>query len=189
MNFIHWYSRMLKEKPYTTKSITSFITFGLGDLLCQKVEERLSQSKTSKPIDIKRIIRQGSFGVFITPYLHIQYSVIMPKIFCNPGAMNIAKMLLYDQTVNAAAFIFCFFMYMDFISKSNYNFNDSLKDTFTKFPSTLLANWKLWPAAQLINFTVVPIDYRVFFINIVAIFWNTYLSYVQNVLSVKKPEH
>lgn len=45
---------------------------------------------------------------------------------------------------------------------------------------TLLANWKLWPAAMLVNFAIIPPHFSVLYVNIVAIAWNAYLSMVFN---------
>jgi len=41
---------------------------------------------------------------------------------------------------------------------------------------TMLANWKIWPAANALSFAVVPLQYRVLFSNMVALVWNIYLS-------------
>ena len=58
----------------------------------------------------------------------------------------------------------------------------------------LITNYKIWPVAQTLNFTFVPMQHRVGFVQIVAIFWNAYLSWMANkpspdatALSVKKP--
>lgn len=40
----------------------------------------------------------------------------------------------------------------------------------------LIANWYLWPAAQLVNFTVVPLDQRILYVNAVSIAWTAYIS-------------
>ena len=175
MNFLNWYTKMLIEKPYTTKCITSFITFGAGDVICQTIEKKSNKNKT---FDYMRAFRQASFGVIMTPYLHLQFNVIIPKYFAT-GKLPILKILAYDQTVNAAVFIFAFFTYIDYFT--GVDIKTSLSNTLVKFPSTIVANWQLWPAAQVINFTVMPPAYRVFFANIVGVFWNVYLSYVQNV--------
>jgi hypothetical protein len=43
----------------------------------------------------------------------------------------------------------------------------------------LLANWKLWPAAQLVNFTVIPPEQRILFGNIVGVCWTCVISNMQ----------
>ena len=42
--------------------------------------------------------------------------------------------------------------------------------------SVLLANYKVWTVPQLINLTLVPVQYQVLFANLVAFFWNIYLA-------------
>lgn len=44
--------------------------------------------------------------------------------------------------------------------------------------STLKRNWMVWPAVQAINFTFVPLQYRILFVNAVAIGENFLLFYV-----------
>jgi protein Mpv17 len=46
----------------------------------------------------------------------------------------------------------------------------------TKLKPTLLANYMVWPAAHLINFSLVPLDLRILYVNVIAIFWTVYLS-------------
>lgn len=36
---------------------------------------------------------------------------------------------------------------------------------------------KIFPAASLINFYLVPLAYRPFFVQALTLFWNTYLAY------------
>lgn len=45
---------------------------------------------------------------------------------------------------------------------------------------TLQTNWMLWPFVQVINFTFLPLQYRLLFANIVSIGWNSYLSWVNS---------
>ena len=35
--------------------------------------------------------------------------------------------------------------------------------------------WRVWPLAALINFAFVPLNFRVLFINVVALCWSTFL--------------
>ena len=44
------------------------------------------------------------------------------------------------------------------------------------FIPALVANWKLWPAVQTINFRFMPLRYRVPFTGAVGIAWQVFLS-------------
>jgi hypothetical protein len=41
---------------------------------------------------------------------------------------------------------------------------------------TLKANYVLWPAVQILNFRVVPIQFQIPFVSTVGIAWTAYLS-------------
>ncbi|KAI0936071.1 hypothetical protein AcV5_004305 [Taiwanofungus camphoratus] len=44
------------------------------------------------------------------------------------------------------------------------------------FAPALIANWQVWPLAQLINFRYMPLAYRVPFQSTCGVFWTLYLS-------------
>lgn len=43
-------------------------------------------------------------------------------------------------------------------------------------PSIVSNQYKIWPVVQLINFYLLPLKYRLLFVNIVAFLWNIYLA-------------
>ena len=44
------------------------------------------------------------------------------------------------------------------------------------YADAIIANWKVWPLAQLINFRFMPLPYRVPFSQVCGVFWTLYLS-------------
>ena len=48
------------------------------------------------------------------------------------------------------------------------------------FWPTLYLNWAVWPAVQLVNFRYVSPHLRVSFISLVALGWQTFLSWENN---------
>jgi hypothetical protein len=180
MLLVKRYGRLLEERPLTTKCITSFFTFGMGDLLCQYFETKYAGRIKW---DYMRTVRQGSFGVCVTPYFHMQFCVIMPYLFPATKKINVIKSVVYDQTIGASIFTLGFFTYVDLVSGKTFSqIKEELK---VKFLPTLYANWTVWPPLMLINFSIVPVAWRVLFANFCGMFWNAYLSYVQNVKTVQ----
>ena len=41
---------------------------------------------------------------------------------------------------------------------------------------TLQVNWVVWPVLQAVNMSVVPLQYRLLYINVASLFWSAYLS-------------
>lgn len=41
---------------------------------------------------------------------------------------------------------------------------------------SLAANWALWIPAQAANFTLVPLDLRILYVNVISIAWTAYIS-------------
>jgi protein Mpv17 len=46
----------------------------------------------------------------------------------------------------------------------------------TRFVTAVTGAWKFWPAANIINFSLVPAEFRVLFSNDLALFWTGYLT-------------
>ena len=45
---------------------------------------------------------------------------------------------------------------------------------------TLQVNWVVWPVLQGVNLSVVPLQYRILYINVCSLFWSAYLSKMTN---------
>lgn len=119
----------------------------------------------------------GVVGLIIGPVLRTWY-LTLDRIV--PGAAKTAgfKKMLLDQSLFAPVMICFFFGVTETLAgKRLRDIKEMLQERYT---DALITNYKIWPLAQTLNFTFVPIQHRVGFVQIVAIFWNAYMSWMTN---------
>merc|ERR1711879_654814 len=89
------------------------------------------------------------------------------------GVLPAVKNVAYDQFIGAPIFITFFFYYLDLMN--GLNFQQATEEYKKKFFPTLKMNWTVWPAIMAVNFSIVPVPYRVLYANITGMFWSVYL--------------
>ena len=52
------------------------------------------------------------------------------------------------------------------------------RDVRARLPGIMRANWTIWPLFSFVNLYLVPLEYRVLFMNVVGVAYNTALSYL-----------
>lgn len=168
-----WYSRSLDSHPIITKSLSSAIIGGSGDVLSQYIEAK----NEKRPFEWN-LIRTGRFGllglVLIGPVIHYWYGAIM-RWFPGNSASTVAKRVMLDQFFFSPLFLPTFLSGLWILEgKEASTLVPNLKE---QVPTAIVANWVLWIPSQIINFSFVPGKYQVLFSNFVGFIWNTYLSY------------
>ena len=116
-------------------------------------------------------------GLIIGPILRTWYLTLDRLV---PGAAKTAgfKKMLLDQSLFAPVITCFFFVVTETLAgKRLRDIKEMLQE---RYVDVLITNYKIWPLAQTLNFTFVPIQHRVGFVQIVAIFWNAYLSWMTN---------
>uniref|UniRef100_A0A914H0K2 Mitochondrial inner membrane protein Mpv17 n=1 Tax=Globodera rostochiensis TaxID=31243 RepID=A0A914H0K2_GLORO len=88
------------------------------------------------------------------------------------------KRVLADQSIIAptltAAFLFC----VNFLD--SFSAQSAVQRTKRIYFDVLVNNYKFWPFVQMINLTVIPLQFRVVFVQFFSIFWNIFLSFKTN---------
>mmetsp|Transcript_13650 Transcript_13650/g.20787 ORF Transcript_13650/g.20787 Transcript_13650/m.20787 type:complete len:222 (-) Transcript_13650:75-740(-) len=165
-----WYSRKLDTHPLLTKSITSGVIGGTGDLICQCI------SNSNEKIDWLRMGHFFLLGSFwVAPVTHTWYGALSTRFFPGSGTVErVSKRVLVDQFAFAPLFLTSFMGGL-FLMEGRQNILQQLKEVV---PSAIIANWSLWIPAMTINFSIVPLKYQVLFGNNVALLWTVYLSYI-----------
>ncbi|EDO32785.1 predicted protein [Nematostella vectensis] len=171
------YSYYLQTHPILTKSITSAITSGLGQLVSQLAAKRA----TGQNINYRAIAAFSGFGFLVTgPLVHYFYNYL--EQFVPRGVpFSKAKKLFIDRLIFSPPFYLLFFYIVAiFEGKSN---KEAIARIKANYWGALKMSLKVWPLVQFVNFTYIPVQYRVLFANLVALFWSIYLSTKTSVVS------
>ena len=82
-----------------------------------------------------------------------------------------------DQFIIAPLFLSLFFGYNVVLEQPRAQRMMAWKGKMrASYYEVLKANWKVWPAVQCLNFSIVPLEYRLLFVNVISLGWNAYLS-------------
>ncbi|XP_041079062.1 peroxisomal membrane protein 2-like [Polyodon spathula] len=171
------YLLLLKKYPILTKSVTSGILSALGNLLSQGLQRRGKGSNLREGLEWGGPARFAVYGLCVTgPVSHYFYQYL--ELLVHSSASHcVLKRLLLDRLIFSPAFLLVFFLAMNFLEgKSWAAFQKRVK---TEYWSALKMNWKVWTPFQFININYVPVQFRVLFANLVALFWYAYLASVR----------
>uniref|UniRef100_A0A8C0H1R3 Peroxisomal membrane protein 2 n=1 Tax=Chelonoidis abingdonii TaxID=106734 RepID=A0A8C0H1R3_CHEAB len=149
----------------------------LGSLLSQVIERSRKKPGSSKSLDLSEPLRFAIYGFLFTgPLSHYFYLYLEQLIPSNvPFAM--VKRLLLDRLVVAPPFLLLFFFIMNLLEGKDLSaFAEKIKSGYWV---ALKMNWKVWTPVQFVNVNYVPMQFRVLFGNLVALFWFAYLASIK----------
>lgn len=130
------------------------------------------------PFDFARLSRFMGYGFCMAP-LQFKWFQLLSKAFpiakgSGPAFGQAMKRVAFDQLIFAPFGLCCFFTAMTLAEGGGkqqvlHKFQDM-------YVPTLKANYILWPAVQILNFRVIPIQFQLPFVSSVGIAWTAYLS-------------
>lgn len=129
-----------------------------------------------QPFDFERSIRFMAYPFIMTP-LQLQWFKLLTRLFPLTATSRMVpalKRVAFDQLLFAPAGLCCFFTFMTVAE------GGGRKQVVKKFQDiyvpTLKANYILWPAVQIINFRLMPLQFQIPFVSTIGIAWTAYLS-------------
>ncbi|SCU98775.1 LADA_0H15280g1_1 [Lachancea dasiensis] len=185
--FLKFYTSSLKKNPKTTNAIMTGSLFGLGDAVAQicfpsqKANSTYSDGESiPKTYDIARTVRAVAYGSLIFSFIGDKWFKILNgkvKFSKKPADhwSNLALRVGTDQLLFAPTCIPFYFGTLTLMEGKSLN--HAGEKIGAVWWDILKTNWMVWPAFQLINFSLVPVQHRLLAVNVLAIFWNTFLSY------------
>ncbi|CAD8192019.1 unnamed protein product [Paramecium pentaurelia] len=186
MQFLTKYNTLLQQYPLLTKSVTGGFMFFAGDAVVQTMESQIAKkNQQSHQYDFRRLGIAWLMGnVFMMPLFHYNFTYALPWLVkrlpfdtSTPFRAAVGSVLI-DQSVWACYILCHYLMIINLLeSRSVQKGIDAIKNNFIK---AMITNWQIWPAAQIINFWLIPRHYQVLWVNFIGFFWNIYLSYISH---------
>jgi hypothetical protein len=128
------------------------------------------------PFDFERLTRFMSYGFLMAPVQHKWFGFLSRTfpVTKTSAMVPVLKRVAFDQLLFAPVGLACFFTFMTVAE------GGGKKAVARKFQDVyvpaLKANYMVWPAVQIINFRVMPIQLQIPFVSTVGIAWTAYLS-------------
>ncbi|KAI7837431.1 hypothetical protein COHA_008743 [Chlorella ohadii] len=169
------YISSLERSPRLTKSCTSVVAALAGDALAQYIS---NSDKERWDYDWARTARLAVFNAFMGTLGHEYYlrldGKVMPHASTSPRA--IATKLIIDQFMFAPTCTLLFYYYKVLTEGRPSEYVPEIQ---AKFADTMVAGWKLWIPAHVINFAFVPNRQRILYANVISIAGTYILSRAQ----------
>ncbi|XP_057331291.1 protein Mpv17-like [Microplitis mediator] len=172
--FFKLYKQFLNKYPLGLQAIQAGALMAAGDQLAQNLVEK----RNFNELDFVRTAKFYAIGFFIGgPATRTWYGVL-DKYIGSKGKVVALKKVACDQVLFAPAFIVVLLTSIGLMQGKDIG---GIKTKLSnEYKDILINNYKLWPMVQLVNFTFVPLQYQVLFVQSVAVFWNTYVSFRTN---------
>lgn len=170
-----WYSGKLEKNPLITK----MFTFGLVTFLSNLIAQLLQGISIFHPNWYQMFSKMLIGMVLTAPMYHFLYRFLeehMPSAEHNNRFFH----LIVDQLVAVPVWAVCFII-LDSVLSGSFTVLGMIHKRFQRdFRSMLYTSWIIYPIIQYLNFTYVPVKYRVFVLIWVGVVFNTALSYLSS---------
>jgi len=128
------------------------------------------------PFDFERLTRFMAYGFCMAP-IQFKWFKFLERIFpiSKTSAFGPAmKRVAFDQFIFAPFGLAVFFTTMTVAEGGGRRaVSNKLRDMYIP---TLKANFIVWPAVQIVNFRLMPVQFQLPFVSTVGIAWTAYLS-------------
>ena len=165
----HRYLRRLEEEPLRTKALTAALLAGLADVIAQ----RLVSSRSA--LNWRRTLSIALYGLLWGGPSNHYWQQVLERIFPKRGdPLRAVKKVALDQLTYGPLNNILFMTYIAAVVEGR-SWAATRAKVRADYPAVQIKGWRLWPAAQFLNQTFVPLEMRVLWTNGVALVWSTFL--------------
>ncbi len=196
------------QRPLLTKATTAAILMSISDVACQKIEHTIKPEAPTKqpntnPYETadQRILAISSHQLFsndwkrtthiaITgftwtgPISHVWYGILEAVVKIRFAPLGLLVRLSMDAFLFSPVAVAGYFTWR--AALEGLGFAGIAERLQAKWQSTLVASWEFWTLVNAINFSLIPLPFRVLFNNCFSFFWSAFLSHANNVTAEER---
>ncbi|KAL2711614.1 mpv17-like protein 2 [Vespula squamosa] len=182
MRGARWFCKVnaIKEQLFSSKNLLytnvaiSISLSAVGDIIEQHYEIIKGEWEKWSPSRTRNMAVSGmSIGILC----HYWYRYLDSKLSGRTSKIVLKKVII-DQFVCSPLCIGMFFITLALLEKSNLS--ELKTEIVNKAHRLYLAEWVIWPPAQIINFYFLPTKYRVLYDNTISLGYDVYTSQVKH---------
>ncbi|XP_036437076.1 protein Mpv17 [Colossoma macropomum] len=170
------YQVLMAKRPWTVQIITAGSLVGVGDVISQQLIERRGLANHS----MRRTAKMMSIGFFFVGPVVGGWYKVLDRIVTGGTKSAALKKMLVDQVCFAPCFLGTFLGISGTLN--GLSVEENVAKLKRDYMDALISNYYLWPAVQIANFYFIPLHHRLAVVQIVAVVWNSYLSWKANKL-------
>lgn len=175
------YKAALAKYPLAVKATTAATLMSCSDVLGQTYEQanyrKILEKHEGVQYNWQRTAQVGITGfTFSGPISHGWYNLLegmVGRMALTTAYSSVAAKMFLDAILFSPIAVAGYFVWRSALEGS-----DTRWKLENKWSSAVQASWGFWPLANIVNFSLVPLQFRVLYNNGLSIVWNAYLSNV-----------
>ncbi|GKT70481.1 dihydroorotate oxidase [Colletotrichum tofieldiae] len=162
------YARAQRKRPLTTQFVSSLVIYFCADLSAQRMSGNdYNPERTMRSLIIGAISSIPSYKWFIFLSQNFNYASRL---------LSLGTKVVVNQVCFTPIFNSYFFGMQAFLAGDN--FEQIIERIRRTVPVSIVNSCKLWPAVTAFSFSFIPMEYRSVFSGVIAVGWQTYLSFL-----------
>ena len=163
---------ILTKRPLLKSIVTVTTLIGSADISCQLIEYK------AQSFDWKRFRNMLTIGAGYYGPMYFYYYGFLDRKLPGKSPRTVFLKVVIDQFLYTIPSLFVFYCIMGKLeSKPNAEIKEEIR---LKYVPTYVTSALFWPAAQIVNFAVVPPNFRILYISSASFVWLIFLSYIKN---------
>ncbi|KAJ5610413.1 hypothetical protein N7510_007132 [Penicillium lagena] len=170
LGLFSWYSNTQKHRPYLTQLFITAFIYCLGDFSAQRIgNDTFDAHRSLRSIIIGAVVSIPSYEWFLFLGRRFNYS----SSFVSIGAKVAVNQLFYTPLFNVYFFAFHALL-------SGEGLTGAVERVKATVPTSIPRSFLYWPLVTTFNFTYVSPESRAIATSLFAVFWQSYLSWLNN---------